>query len=72
MTGAVRFPFAKSLPAGFPSCSADWVKSRISSTTWNESPRFLPYSYICSHIVVLTPLNIAADLVLEASNEAVL
>uniref|UniRef100_A0A0A9DYD0 Uncharacterized protein n=1 Tax=Arundo donax TaxID=35708 RepID=A0A0A9DYD0_ARUDO len=72
MTGAVRFPFAKSLPAGLPSCSADWVKSRMSSTTWKESPRFLPYSYICSQIAVLTPLNMAADLVLAAIREAVL
>ncbi|KAF9666642.1 hypothetical protein SADUNF_Sadunf16G0250100 [Salix dunnii] len=42
ITGAVRFPLARSLPAGFPSCSADCVKSNMSSTTWKDRPRFLP------------------------------
>nr|ACR35786.1 unknown [Zea mays] len=73
ITGAVRLPLARSLPAaGFPSCSADCVRSRMSSTTWNARPRFRPYSYICSHTPLPTPLKMAADLVLAAIREAVL
>ena len=41
-TGAVRYPLARSLPAGLPSCLSFPVKSRISSTTWKARPIFLP------------------------------
>jgi len=71
-TGAVRFPFARSLSAGFPGSSADCVKSNMSSTTWKDRPRFLPYSYISMQTLLSTPLKIAAPLVLAAIKEAVL
>jgi hypothetical protein len=81
ITGAVRFPFARSLPPGFPGSSADYVKSNMSSTTWKDRPRFLPYSYISMQTLLSTPLKIAAlstplkiaaPLVLAAIKEAVL
>ena len=39
IAGAVRLPLARSWPWGLPSCSADCVKSRMSSTTWRQSGR---------------------------------
>ena len=44
-TGAVRYPLARSLIAGFPSCLSFPVKSSMSSTTWKAKPIFLPKSY---------------------------
>ncbi|GMP53394.1 hypothetical protein CsSME_00018853 [Camellia sinensis var. sinensis] len=72
ITGAVRFSFAKSLLAGFLSCSTDCVKSKMSSTTWKDSPRFLPCRFICSLISLSTPLKMEAPLVLAVIKEAVL
>ncbi|WVZ00090.1 hypothetical protein V8G54_026159 [Vigna mungo] len=72
ITGAVRLPLARSLPEGFPSCSADCVKSKMSSTIWKDRPRFLPYSYIFSVMPLSAPLKIAAPLELAAIKDAVL
>ena len=47
---------------GFPSCSVVCVKSRMSSTTWNASPKWRPYSNMAFFTVSSTPPNTAADL----------
>ena len=71
-TGAVRYPLARSLTAGFPNCLSLPVKSRISSTTWKANPIFLPNSYKQSNLSSSKLLKTPAALVLLAIKEAVL
>ena len=71
-TGAVRYPLARSLTAGFPNCLSFPVKSRMSSTTWKANPIFLPKSYSEDYSFSLRSLKTPAALQLLAINDAVL
>ena len=71
-TGRLRTPSRRSVPGALPDCAESLATSRMSSDSWNATPRACEAAVILATTSAGAPANIAPNLPAVAMSDAVL